>query len=124
MSAYLTPTEAASRLSRYGITQTVEEGDLDAASGQLDALAPFFGDKTDSAQENEFPRDGDTVVPDAVLDWVALRAYQLSTDEGPPVERESAGRVSSTYALPKLSQTEKRMGALLHPYLSHVGRQV
>jgi hypothetical protein len=57
-----------------------------------------------------------------VLDWVALCAYRLATNDAPPVTSESAGSVSRSFAAPKPSQTGRRMAALLDPYLLRVGR--
>lgn len=127
MSAYLETQSARERLADYEMTPAEElptAGDLRAASAALDALAPFAGAKTDPAQEKEFPRNGEEVVPDEVLDWVALRAYQLSRDEEPPVKSEGAGRVSVTYLYGKLSSTERRMMHLLDEWLLWTGSRV
>lgn len=131
MASYLTTIDAELRLDdRYGITATISQGDIDAASDELDSMMPFVGYRysTDTdVQTRQFPRattlDGDTEgeVPPRILDWVALRAYQLATDEGPAVTSEGAGGVSVSYANPKVSQTEKRMMGLLSPYLRRVG---
>lgn len=126
MAAYLSDTEAAARLQdRYNITAAPVLGDLEAASGELDA-SPLVGWRYDLNQEREFPRsvtlagDVEGEVPEAVLDWVALRAYQLLEDESPAVQSEGARGVNVSYAEPKLSQTEKRMKRLLAPYLAPV----
>lgn len=125
MAPYLTNSEIATRLSsRFVITATITLGDADIASDDLDAGGPFIGDPLVEGQGRAFPRDKSpdgadntsTTIPDAILDWVALRAYQLSTDEGPAVKSEGAGGVSVTYADPKASATEKRMRRLLAPY--------
>lgn len=112
-------------MDRFGITATIAVADADISSDDLDAEGPFIGEKLGgAAQARQFPRnenpDGSAntsaVVPNAVLDWVALRAFQLSTDEGPAVKSEGAGGVSVSYAAPKVSQSEKRMERLLAPY--------
>lgn len=116
-------TEAVTRLSeRYGITAELFLGDLETASRELDAR-PLIGGRYDPNQDLRFPRSytvpGDTEgeVPEPIFDWVALRAYQLSTEDEPAVTSESAGRVSVSYARPKASQIERRMRRLLAPYL-------
>lgn len=134
MAGYLTTEEAQTRLSeRYGITATLTTGDVEAASDELDDMTPFIGSRYSddiNIQARPFPRDetlsgdGEGAVPERVLDWVALRAYQLATDEEPPVTSESAGGVSVSYKTPKVSQTDRRMAALLSPYLRQVGRRV
>ena len=136
MTPYLTKTEAEARLrDRYGVTASLFPGDLDVASDELDEAGPFVGRKTAPNQEREWPRTGNlnegvrgilnpTVIPEAVLDWVALRALQLSTDEEPPVKSEGAGGVSVSYATAKLSQTSKRMEGLLRPYILRTGSRL
>lgn len=82
----------------------------------------------DVLQERAFPRlspplyEGPAVTPDALLDWCALRALQLSRDDEAPVSSESAGRAGSNFARPKLSRTERLMRSLLDPYLLRAGR--
>lgn len=125
--AYLTSTQIQTRLtSRFELTATVSEGDADIASASLDASGPFIGAKLDEVQEGQFPRDTkpdgtastSTAVPESVLDWVALRAYQLATDEESAIQSESISDWRATYAAPKVSQTERRMENLLRPYLA------
>lgn len=129
---YLTTDQARARLADFGIAPPEAQpfaGDLRAASDELDSMAPFLGVLRDPLQHREWPRvvrlddleKPADYVPDAVLDWVALRAYQLSTDEEPAVKSEGAGRVSVTYLHGKFSQTEKRMSGLLDPYLLRTG---
>jgi hypothetical protein len=129
MSYFLDTDEAEARLqSRYGIEDAgLTAGDLDIAASNLDSRAPFVGEKTHPDQLHQFPRKGivsgeDDHVPEEVLDWVALRAYQLATDDKPAVSSERADEVSVTYRFPKRSQTEKRMARLLTPYLRRHGR--
>lgn len=141
--AYLTAAEARSRLSDsgtgYGFTVDevagISPGDVMAASADLDAMGPFKGIPADVLQESAFPRllpplytapqgGSPALTPDAVLDWVALRAYQLSVDDEAPVSSEGAGRVSVSYARPKTGRTERLMASLLEPYLLRVGRLV
>lgn len=134
MASYLTADQIIDRLAdRFGITALVLDGDAEVASDQLDALRPFVGTKlvTDGSQEREFPRsvnpDGTTNVattpPSAVLDWVAMCAYRLATDDAPPVTSEGAGSVNISYATPKPSQAERRMEYLLAPYFLRMGQR-
>lgn len=128
--AYLTAEQAAQRLyDRYNINAELVQADVDIASYALDDMGPFVGNKyvDDGTQVEAFPRTttvvGDTegVAPERVLDWVALKAYELATNEAPPVKSESAGRVSVTYELPKVSQNQKRMYRLIAPYFKTIG---
>lgn len=130
-SGYLSAAEAQARLwGRYKIEADIAPGDIEVASDELDAMAPFIDYRYsyDTAlQTRQFPRgvtlagDTENEVPERILDWVALRAYQLSSDEEPATISESIGGVSVTYAGPKPSQTERRMAGLLSPYLRRVG---
>ena len=134
MAAYLTASDAETRLySRFNIETTVTDGDVEIASDELDAQTPFIGTKlvTDGTQIREFPRslnpDGtaneDTDPPEAVLDWVALAAYQLTSDDSPAVTSASADGVSLTFARPDTSPTERRMERMISPYYLKVGER-
>ncbi len=124
MPAYLTAPAARERLSnRFGITANPLDGDLDAASDELDARGPFLGERyASNEQARAFPRSvtapGDTVgvVPERVLDWVALRAYQLGQEDLPPVSGEAVLDDQVRYARPKKSRVERLMKSLLVPY--------
>lgn len=130
MAPYLTAETAQDRLlARYGITSALGDGDLDAASDELDALSPFIGTRYDADQARLFPRsiepDGtnsDGTLPANILDAVALLALDFSDDSGPPVTSESAGGVSVTYAVPKRHVNRRRADALVHPYLRPRGQ--
>lgn len=135
MASYLTNTDAQARLSsRFSITATLAPADLDVASDELDSLAPFIGNKqaTDGTQPRQFPRDAnpdgtentDTAVPEAILDAVALLAYQAVEDEGPAIKSESALDKSVQYSTPKTTQTSRRILALVSPYLKRVGSRL
>jgi hypothetical protein len=125
MAPYLTRSEVLLRLEAYGLdagaTDVVTEPDVLAASDDLDAQGPFVGDLADEEQEREFPRDDDETPPDAVLNWVALRAYELAKNIPPPVTSSSVGSASSTYASPRVSHVQRRMAGLLDPYISTTG---
>ena len=132
MAGYLTADQMADRLAdRWGITATITEGDADVASDELDASGPFRFRKKDSSQERAFPRslllDGTDntagTIPEAVLDAVALLAHHTASDEGPAVTSESTLDRSVSYASPKPAQAERRVAALLSPYLLRVGQR-
>lgn len=94
----------------------LSEWDIRHASDDLDRMGPFIGYRP-AGQDREFPREGEGPdVPDAVLDWVALRAFELSTNPGTATRSVSAGSVSKTYAVPKPSAIRQRMEGLLDPY--------
>jgi hypothetical protein len=124
MSYFETTEAAVQRLSqRFGIENAVlTAGDLEVASDELDANAPFVGTRPEG-QHRQFPREGEEEVPPAVLDWVALRALQLSSDEEPAVKHERAGRVGVTYLHGKVSQNERRARARIVPLLRYWGRR-
>ena len=132
MAGYLTADQMADRLAdRWGITTTITEGDADVASDELDASGPFRFRKKDSAQERAFPRslllngtdNTAGIIPEAVLDAVALLAHHSASDEGPAVTSESTLDRSVSYASPKPAQAERRVAALLSPYLLRVGQR-
>lgn len=134
---YLTKAQAVTRLSDpdtgYGYTAAeagiITGGDLRAASDELDAMSPFIGARPDDDQVREWPRQlrlrgtpGDPAeTPDPVLDWVALKAFELSADEDPAIKSHSVLDESITYAVPAASKTQKRMARLLDPYLLWTG---
>ncbi len=130
MAPYLTNTAIALRLSaRFGITATVAAADADIATSELDSFGPFIGTKKDASQALAFPRslnpDGTTneatTPPDAILDAVALLAYQAASDEGPAITSESVTGVSVTYARPAVPLSTRRIQALVSPYLLKAG---
>lgn len=121
-AAYLTAADAQKRLSRYNIAGSPIAADLEIASDDLDLAGGFVGEKLDPAQHRQFPRgiavQDDPVgqVPPRVLDWVALRAYQLSEDDEAPVLSEKVSSISVSYARPKRARVERLMANLLSPY--------
>ncbi len=125
MAPYLTADQMIDRLTdRFGYDAEILDGDANIASDALDGMRPFTGYKTVDTQEREFPRDAATVIPAAVLDWVALHAYELSIEHEPGVKSEGAGRVNVSYDEPKRSQLERRMDGLIGPYLLQMGERV
>ena len=121
-AAYLTPAEAEARLSRHKIVGSPLAADLEIASDDLDGLGRFVGEKLNPAQHREFPRtvavqdDVAGSVPSRVLDWVALRAYQHSEDDEPPVLSERISSIGVNYARGKVSRTSRLMANLLRFY--------
>ncbi len=125
ISPYLTTTDAQNRLStRFDIgSPALTSGDVDSASDDLDLMGPFVGVKDGPGTQNrQFPRSvtlaGDTagVVPDRILDWVALRAYQLATEDRPAIVSEGVLADRVKYARPKKGRVERLMASLLKPY--------
>ncbi|MDP9478351.1 MAG: hypothetical protein M3R38_22165 [Actinomycetota bacterium] len=107
---YLTAAQAAARLTdRFALSDhALADAYVAIASDEVDAEGPFSGLTYSPIQGREFPRThvalGDEVgvVPDAVLDFVALRAAHLSQPSpAAPIQSHSVGEVSRTYASPK-----------------------
>jgi hypothetical protein len=128
--AYLGVSEAAARLwGNYGIGSELNAGDLRAASSELDSMGPWIGRKFDYNQLLSFPRsinlDNTTndlgVVPEDILDAVALLAYHSSEDIGPGVTSESVLDRSITYSGTKAPQSLERVVNLVWPYQRRVG---
>jgi hypothetical protein len=125
-NSYLGPEQAQIRLAAYGIDARPSMGDLVAASYELDGQGPFIGERLDSSQTLAFPRtlnpdytaNTDEDVPGRILDWVALKSYQLTNEEEPGVVSESIGLASVSYSTPKTSQTSRRLEFLISPYLA------
>ena len=124
ISPYLTTTDAQNRLStRFDIgSPALTGGDVDSASDDLDAMGPFVGARHTSGQARQFPRsvtltgDAAGVVPDRILDWVALRAYQLATEDRPAIVSEGVLADRVKYARSKKGRVERLMASLLKPY--------
>lgn len=109
----MTPEQARTRLNdRYGIDKAPLIGDLIMAGEDLRAEAPF------KANANV---DLDNL-PDALLDWIALRAHVLTEDEPGPVTEDSMSPFTRRYAAPEATQNQKRLQRLIAPYLSRKGR--
>ncbi len=112
---YLTAAEATARLTdRFALTgYTLADAYVSVASDEVDAEGPFSGLIYSPIQGREFPRThvarGDVagVVPDSVLDFVALRAAQLSqSDPTAPISSESADGISVSWAKPRKTKLE------------------
>lgn len=127
-SAYLTPALARDRLARFDITATPSQVELDIASDNLDLLGGFVGLKYDPAQHRAFPRsvavrdDAAGSVPAAILDWVALTAYELSVEDEPGIKSESIDEIAVSYDRGKKSRISRLKKNLLRPYRGGFGR--
>lgn len=101
MASYVTNSEAnAYFLTRYnsGLWDTISEENktklLATASRYLSPLN-WAGDKTDEDQELEFPRGGDTSIPDLIKNAVCEIAYQILDGRDVEYEKELVGEMKS-----------------------------
>lgn len=69
---------------------------LKQATRLIDRLS-FAGDKTDSAQANQFPRGGDTTIPDDIEIACCEIAYAILDDADLELDYESQRMSSETY---------------------------
>lgn len=124
-AAYLTPADAGTRIASYGLSLPAPppEAILRIASDELDLKGPFLGERLGGElQQREFPRDTsvqDDVpeqVPERILDWVALRAYQLAKDDDAPIKAEKIDKISVSYSRGKTSKVSRYMRNLLRYY--------
>lgn len=121
-AAYLTTTQANARLALYSITTALTAKELERASDALDLEGDFVGYPYADDQLRAFPRDVEIrddvagVVPDAILDWVALTAYQLHKADEPPVKSERLGKLGQTYTRGKKSRIYRLKRNLLRLY--------
>ncbi len=133
---HITRSAAEARLSsRYDLDIELLDVHVDMAEQSLKRMGPFSGYRYDAAQANLFPRtvfyDGDTenVVPDAVLDYLALHAAYIATyDDTTPVTSHSLSGVGSiSYARPKTTKLEtytRMASAGLGKYQRRIGALV
>lgn len=103
MTAYATTTEAATyfqqRLHTSAWTNANSEqrtAALQYATDLIDQLN-FAGSKTDSAQELEFPRGTDTVVPDKIKKACYEITYALLDGRDPQFDIENMNRQGSVF---------------------------
>ena len=111
---YMTPGDAQARLQeRHGIDTTLYIGDVLAASEELRSAGPFI-DSVDLTEES-------APLPDALLDWVALRANEIRrTAIGPPpASRIKTGDVTVDL---ELGGADRDLHRLVRPYLKRRGR--
>lgn len=106
MPSYNTIVEADTYFDEgYGYTKwnplddPTKQQALNSARQQLDLLCVWDGSKTDPLQEEEFPRDGETVVPDAVkvseleIAYAIVDTNSTSTSGEDPLSKLVAGPV-------------------------------
>jgi hypothetical protein len=107
---YMTPGEASVRLQeRHGIATELFIGDVLAASEELRGMAPFTVDL-----ETE-------PLPDALLDWVALRSHELrQTAAGPPPA--SSIKTGDVTVQLEIGKGHRDLHKLVYPYLKRKGR--
>jgi len=70
---------------------------LTMATDSIDRLN-YLGEKTDPDQENQFPRDADTIVPEDIQKACAEIALRLLDGVDPEIEFENLSMVSQGYA--------------------------
>lgn len=130
MAAYLTREQYA---ARTGITVASAPSllELRLASDAVDAFGPFTGLRYAADQERAFPRthllpgDTENVVPERVLDAVALLgSAEADGEDEAPVKSESVMQASRTYAGAKVPRTTRRVAMLLGPYQRRTGEML
>lgn len=84
---------------------------LNMATDAIDRLN-FLGEKTDSSQENQFPRSGDVTVPTDIQEACAEIALRLLDGVDPELEFENLTMVSQGYA--NVRSTYDRSSPLEH----------
>lgn len=77
-------------------TSNEQERALTMATKIIDQLN-YLGTKTDDAQDNQFPRDDDTDVPQAIKDACCEIALALLDGVEPDKEYENAFKTSNSY---------------------------
>ena len=121
-ASYLTTAQATARLARYSIESSPPVAYLEVASDDLDLKGPFVGEPVEEVQYRAFPRtpairdDVAGTVPNNILDWVALRAYQLTEDDDAPALVEKVDKLAAEYSRGKKSTQARLMKNLLRLY--------
>jgi hypothetical protein len=113
MSSYVTLEEAAAYVAGNLINslpwdsanEATRTKALNISTKKIDALN-FLGDKTDSSQELQFPRGGDTEVPEAIKEATILLAVRLLDDVDP--EREFENQFMSSFQYENIKSTYDR----------------
>lgn len=123
---YLTEAQAAPRLGAYSLSDPDEhpsDAFLKLASDEIDEYRSLMGGPYDLLQPRAFPRsitvadDTEGQVPERILDFVSLRAYQLANEDDPPVITESVKGLSTTFTRGRKTLAERIMPQLLRPYV-------
>jgi hypothetical protein len=157
--AEITALLAARYPMYWSATLQIGDGDALIASMAIDEEAPFIGVKVNPEQDRQWPRtfkygwpnivaspspllvsrayagawylDYEGVVPQQILDCVALEAYRLVTlEQTKVVTQESVSGATVKYAPPadyphgQMSQLDRRQAALLGPFLQRDGHVV
>jgi len=104
MTPYLSVSAATDYFANRLNTDAWDDADevdcekaLYMATDAIDRLN-FLGEKADPDQENQFPRSGDTVVPQDIQDACAELALRLLDGVDPELEFENLAMVSQGYA--------------------------
>lgn len=128
MAAYLTREQYAARTGTV-LADAPSLMELRLASDAVDASGPFTGLRYVADQERAFPRthllpgDTENVVPERVLDAVALLAvFEASPEVSAAVKSQSDLDSSITYETAVVPDAIRRVGLLLAPYQRRNGR--
>lgn len=120
---YLTAEQATARIAEYNLEGPVTEAFVELATDELEFMhAGWIGTKYDPDQDLSFPRSvtvaGDTegVVPERILNWVAITAYQLQEDDEPAVRAERVKNISEQFVRGREAQPSRIKKRLLRPY--------
>lgn len=104
LTAYITVEEAdayfADRLNTEPWEEATDTDKLKAlktATQAIDRLN-FKGSKTDSSQVLEFPRNGASILPNAIIYAVCEEAFTLIDGKDPELEAESLGSINNKFA--------------------------
>lgn len=110
------------------LTESQKSAWLTSAFDVIESL-DFQGDKTDPAQETEFPRDGASTVPSNVeyaqyqlAMCMIMQGYNPAASAGPQIKRAQSGPVETEYFEGVPLQTLEgvycpRAWALIKPYI-------
>lgn len=101
MSSYATEAGADAYFAlEYGYPRWASAADKDKAlhtATRLLNTLNYAGGKTDDSQVNEFPRDGETDVPQHIKDATCLIAYSLIDGIEPETELQSINTTAFKY---------------------------
>lgn len=129
MIGYVTEAELTTYATTRGATLTQPESVLLTKALDWLELQPFSGSKTDGTQPLQFPRNGDTEVPERIktAQLVCAMIYDAGGDPlaavGPRVTQETVfGAVSVSYSdSGPLTTYYPQLQALLRGFLGGVG---
>lgn len=122
-AAYLTSAQAQTILTGFGLDGSgISDVLLKLASDDLDERRVYIGERYLEDQLRQFPRSitvsDDTAgqVPERILQWVALHAYELTQEDEAPVKSERISKISTTFARGNRSIVSRLKRHLLRPY--------